>query len=108
MQGFLTVSEICFILKTVQEQPIHPTSDSKEDSKNFRLINRVKDDVEVLLEPAKKRLLQLDKEYQEYEPTLSELNFNMSRVNPKQALQNVTENLTQLMHKFYVLMDLKA
>lgn len=108
MQGFLSVSEICYILKTIQEQPIHPISDSKEDSKDFRLINNVKDDVEVLLEPARKRLLKLDKEYQDYEPTLSELNFNMNRVAPKQALQNVTENLMQLLQRFYVLMDLKA
>ena len=104
MQGFLTVSEICYILKNVQEQPSHPTPDSKD----FRLINHVKDDVEILLEPARKRLLQLDKEYQDYESTLSELNFNMDRITPEQTLQNVTENLTQLMHKFYVLMDLKA
>lgn len=104
MQGFLTVSEICYILKNVQEQPSHPTPDSKD----FRLINHVKDDVEILLEPARKRLLQLDKEYQDYESTLSELNFNMDRITPEQTFQNVTENLIQLMHKFYVLMDLKA
>lgn len=108
LQGFLTVSEICYILKTIQEQPSHPTSDSKEDSKDFRLINNVKDDVETLLEPARKRLLKLDKEYQDYEPTLSELNFNMDRITPVQVLQNVTENLTQLLQRFYVLMDLKA
>lgn len=104
MQGFLNVSEICYILETIQEQPSHP----KSDSKDFRLINCVKDDVEVLLEPARKRLLQLNKEYQNYESTLSELNFNMNRVTPKQALQNVTENLTQLLQRFYALIDLKA
>ena len=108
LQGFLTVSEICYILKTIQEQPSHLTSDSKEDSKDFRLINNVKDDVEALLEPTRKHLLKLDKEYQDYEPTLSELNFNMDRITPVQVLRNVTENLTQLLQRFYVLMDLKA
>lgn len=32
----------------------------------------------------------------------------MNRVTPKQALQNVTENLTQLLQRFYALIDLKA
>lgn len=104
MQGFLNVSEICYILKTIQEQPSRPTPDSK----NFRLINNVSDDVKVLLEPARKRLLQLDKEFQDYKSTLSRLNFNMNRVTPDQALQNVTENLTQLLQRFYALMSLKA
>ncbi|HIY92083.1 MAG TPA: hypothetical protein H9820_03945 [Candidatus Companilactobacillus pullicola] len=104
MQGFLNVPEICYIIQTIEGESDHLALTSKK----FGSIKRIEDDVDIFLKPARKRLLQLEKEYQDSESTLSELNFNMNRITPKQALQNVTENLTQLLQKFYALMNLKA